>query len=393
LALTLAAGCGGAWAQGMLGGCQVFPTNNIWNRRIDTLPADPNTVTYLRLPAPKPVIVDPVVPINIVPADRPMQALTKIEYADESDAGPFPIPEAPQVEPGNDAHMLIVQQGSCRLFELYAAKQVGGKWSALSTAIFDLNGNRLRPDGWTSTDAAGLPMAAGLLRYDEVRAGAIRHALRMTMPRTQRGYVWPARHFASRQPGRELPPMGLRIRLKASYDLSRFSPETRVVLTALKQYGAFVADNGGAFMFTATPDAWPQKLIDELHTVTSEAFEAVDESELMMSQNSGAAAAPSSTGEVKLEFAPALSLELGQGSVYSVTLTGNAKLAAVSGATPGQVLILRVCQDAAGGHAFLWPATVHGAMKVGAAPGKCSVQQFAATSGGLYASGPGVLDQ
>jgi hypothetical protein len=393
LAVALVAGCGAAWAQATIGGCQVFPANNIWNRRIDTLSVDGNSALYIESAGrAKHLIVDPSIPINVVDATQHAQALTKIDNADESDLGPIPIPEAPRLEGGGDAHLLIVQRGACRLYEIYAARHQGNGWSGSSTAFFDLNSNHLRPDGWTSTDGAGLPVAPGLLRYDEVRAGAIRHALRVTMPKTQRAYLWPARHYASHQESHLLAPMGLRLRLKASFDLSGFSNEARVVLTALKQYGAFVADNGGAFMLTATPDGWPPELITELHTVTGDAFEAVDESELMANPNTAQTQAPG--GEVNVAFAPLLTLDAMQGASQSVTLGADAKLTAIEGATPGALLTLRVCQDARGGHAFVWPKSVHGAMKAGAAPGKCSVQQFVATAeGAWYAAAPGAIDQ
>ena len=185
--------------------------------------------------------------------------------------------------------MLVLQTGTCMLFEFYGAKKQDSGWTALSTAFFDLRSNRLRPDGWTSADAAGLPILPGLLRYEEVKGGQIAHALRMTVPHTQRAYIWPARHCASKNQSHSLPPLGLRLRLKRGFDISGFTPDARVVLLALQKYGAFVADNGKALMFTATPGGWPAELIEELKRVTSDSFEAVDTSGMVVSLNSGQA--------------------------------------------------------------------------------------------------------
>jgi hypothetical protein len=185
--------------------------------------------------------------------------------------------------------MLILQTGVCRLYEIYQAKRQGDWWTASSTAIFDLRSNHLRPDGWTSADAAGLPILPGLLRYEEVKSGQIRHAVRMTVPRSQRAEVWPARHFASSDSNSSLPPMGLRLRLRRDFDISGFSAQARVILVALKKYGAFIADNGSAFFFTAAPDGWPRGLLNELKRVKSDDFEAVDTSSMAIARDSGQA--------------------------------------------------------------------------------------------------------
>jgi hypothetical protein len=198
------------------------------------------------------------------------------DYADESDPGPYPIPRDAPVEAGGDRHVIVVDRDACLLYETFDSHYVGPGWRCGSGARFDLRSNALRPDGWTSADAAGLPILAGLVRRDEVLAGEIRHALRFTVRRTQRAYVHPATHFASdsRDPSR--PPMGLRVRLKASYDLGRFRGAARVILTALKTYGMFVADNGSDWFITGeTNTAWDDEDLDQLKTVPGSAFEVV----------------------------------------------------------------------------------------------------------------------
>lgn len=170
-----------------------------------------------------------------------------------------------QVEGGSDRHAILVDRSSCRLYELYALRREGGRWHAGSGAIWSLRSNRLRPAGWTSADAAGLPILPGLARYDEVARGAIRHALRSTAPRTRRAYVWPARHFASDSTDPRLPPMGLRLRLKASFDVRPFPRQARIVLVALKRYGMLLADNGSSWFVSGAPDRrWSN---DQLHTL------------------------------------------------------------------------------------------------------------------------------
>ena len=393
-ALVSVLSAGMAWGQATVGGCQVFPTNNIWNRTIDNLPVHSRSHDYIvSAGLGRPLLVDPSIPFNVVGPGQPMLNLAKLEETDESDPGPFPIPEQPLIEAPHDSHILIVQTGTCKLYELYAARPSAGGWIVGSSAIFDLTSNRLRPDGWTSTDAAGLPVLPGLLRLEEVKSGSIRHALRMTVPKSQRAYVWPARHYASKLDNGALPPMGLRLRLRKDVDLSGFSKDAQVILLALKRYGMFVTDNGQSFFITATLDPWPQPLLDELKQIKSDVFEAVDESELMLNPNSAQAGPLPPFGEVQVEYAPALNLDLSQGTVFVTTLKGDAKLGAVQNGTPGQMITLRICQDAAGRHQFVWPARVTGAMSVGLAAGKCSAQSFAVSGDELFATGPGSLNQ
>jgi hypothetical protein len=215
------------------------------------------------------------------------------DYDGESDPGPYPIPPDAPIEggPGSDGdrHVLILERDSCTLYELYYAwPQPDGSWHAGSGAIFDLNSHLLRPAGWTSADAAGLPILPGLIRYEEVAAGEIRHAIRFTVPQTRRAYIWPARHYASPLTGEQYPPMGARFRLKKDFDISGFSPDTQVILQALKTYGMILSDNGAAWFISGAPDErWDNDILHELHQVRGSDFEAVDASSLMVDPNSG----------------------------------------------------------------------------------------------------------
>jgi hypothetical protein len=234
-----------------------------------------------------------MVPIHFVPfGDEP-------EAAEESDPGPYPVPTDAPIEGGPDAiddrHVLVVQERSCTLYELYKAVPNGdGSWNAVSSARFDLESNELRIDGWTSADAAGLPIFPGLVRYEEVAAGEINHALRFTAPRTRSAYVWPARHFASRTDEPALPPMGQRFRLKADVDIARFSPENQIILRALQTYGMILADNGSPWFVSGAPaDAWDDDALNtEFRQLRGSDFEAVDVSSLMVDADSGQALAP-----------------------------------------------------------------------------------------------------
>ena len=275
--------------------CPVFPADNAWNRRVDSLPVVPDSGELVAsIGAAKTMHADfgsglwnggPIgIPITTVGASQKKSVVT-FEYADESDRGPYPIPAGVRIEGGptsdGDRHALIVDRDTCRLYELFALRRVNGRWSAGSGAIWDLRSNKLRPAGWTSADAAGLPILPGLARYDEVARGRIDHALRFTVSRTRRAYVWPARHFASSLTDPTLPPMGARLRLKADFDTSGFPRQARVVLVALKEYGMIVADNGSDWYVTGAPD--PRWSNDDLHTlgrVPGSAFEVVDASSL-----------------------------------------------------------------------------------------------------------------
>lgn len=286
-----------------IAGCPLLPANNIWNARVDSLPLDANSATYVNtIGASENVHADfgsgtwaggPIgIPYTVVPGTQAKVAVS-FTYDDESDPGPYPIPPDAPIEggPGSDGdrHILIVDQDNCLLYELfYAFPQPNGSWQAGSGAIYDLNSNALRPAGWTSADAAGLPILPGLVRYDEVDAGEITHAIRFTAPQTRNTYVWPARHYASALTGAQYPPMGQRFRLKAGVDISGYSPEIHVILTALKRYGMILADNGSSWFISGAPDErWNNDHLHELHQLRGSDFEAVDVSSLMLNSNSG----------------------------------------------------------------------------------------------------------
>jgi hypothetical protein len=220
------------------------------------------------------------IPYQVVTAATPRSTVT-FEYDDESDHVGYPIPSNPLIEGGGgttgDRHILMVDKDACRLYELFAAEKVGSTWTAGSGATWDLTSNALRPDGWTSADAAGLPILPGLVRYDEVAAGVIRHALRFTTNQTRKAYIYPARHYASSSTSTSLPPMGLRVRLKASYDISGLSPHARVIAQALKTYGMILADNGSPWYISGMSDPRiDDDVMHELDDITGRDLEVVD---------------------------------------------------------------------------------------------------------------------
>jgi hypothetical protein len=272
--------------------CSIFPKTNAWNQPVDRLPVAHNSAEIIgSIGAGRGLKADfgsglwdgaPIgIPITVVGRRQP-RVRVAFEYADESDRGPYPIPRSVKIEGGRssdgDRHALIVDRDSCRLYELFALYPAGrNRWRAGSGAIWDLRSNRLRPAGWTSADAAGLPILPGLARYDEVRRGVIDHALRFTVRRTRRAYVWPARHFASNLDDPTLPPMGLRVRLKASFDVSGFPRQARIVLVALKRYGMMVSDNGSDWFITGEPHPrWRNDDLRTLGRVKGSDFEVVD---------------------------------------------------------------------------------------------------------------------
>ena len=272
-------------------GCQVFPADNPWNTDISGYPLHPNSDNFLRsIGLDKPLHPDfgtewqgapSGIPYCIVHRGQRKVPVT-FEYADESDPGPYPIPDDAPIEGGpasdGDRHVLVVDVDDCKLYEVFRAFKTEDGWRAGSGAIFDLRSNALRPLGWTSADAAGLPIFPGLVRYDEaVEKGEINHAIRFTCRRTQRGYILPATHFASRSSDPNLPPMGLRVRLKADYDISGFPPEAQVILRALKKYGMILADNGGDWFISGAPDPrWNDENLASLKRVLGRDFEVVD---------------------------------------------------------------------------------------------------------------------
>jgi len=273
------------------GDVPIFPPDNPWNQDISRLPVHPHSVDYIAsIGMEKPL--HPAfgtvwqgapcgIPYCVVGPDQPKVKVT-FEYAGESDPGPYPIPPDAPVEGGADArgdrHVLVIDARSRRLYELFSAYPVEGGWRAGSGAVFDLTSNALRPRGWTSADAAGLPVFPGLARYDEiVERGVLRHALRFTVKRTQRGYIEPATHFASRSRDRTLPPMGLRVRLKAGVDVSTYPAPARVILEGLKRYGMLLADNGGDWYVSGAPHPkWDDEALSTLKRIKGRDFEAVD---------------------------------------------------------------------------------------------------------------------
>lgn len=266
--------------------CPILPASNAVNRDISRAPLDPNSTAYVaaiglggHLHADFGTNPSYGIPYTVVGPQQPRVPIRFTEYGRESDPGPYPVPANAPVEGAGeqgDRHVLVMQKGSCRLYELYAAKRTADGWEAGSGAVFDLRGNALRPDGWTSADAAGLPIFPLLVRYPEVRAGRIDHALRVTVERTQRGYIHPATHFASSSSDASLPPMGLRLRLKASFDTAGYRGQALVVLRALKRYGLIVADNGSSWYITGAPDPrWSDEDLNQLKRVPGSAFEAV----------------------------------------------------------------------------------------------------------------------
>ena len=272
-------------APSTIGGCRVFPSGNAWNRDISRAPVDPRSDEYVRAIGLDANLHpdfgsgrhgDYGIPLTVVPRTQRRVLVRFIAYPQESDRGPYPIPLGARIEGGSDDHVLVVQRGTCKLYELFGARRTAQGWEADSGARFDLRTGALRPRGWTSADAAGLPIAPGLARAEEVRAGAIRHALRVTVPRTGRAFRAPARHFASNSDDPGLPPMGLRLRLKATYSIRGFHGQARVILTALRRYGLIVADNGSPWFVSGTPDRrWKDSDLDQLKRVPGSAFEAV----------------------------------------------------------------------------------------------------------------------
>ena len=289
-----------------VGGCPALPADNIWNTRIDGLSISSLSSSYIASMGSAGLHPDfgtvwngapNGIPFVVVPGTQP-PAPVSFTYADESDPGPYPIPSNAPIEGGpnstGDRHVLVVDTGACKLFELYSAyPQADGSWSAGSGAVFSLGSDALRPAGWTSADAAGLPILPGLVRYDEVAAGRIQHALRFTAVVTQKAYVWPARHYASSNTSTSVPPMGTRVRLKASVDLSSFSPANQVILQALKTYGMLLADNGSNWYVSGAPDSrWNDSDLAALHLIGGGSFEVVDATSLMIDPNSGQARQP-----------------------------------------------------------------------------------------------------
>jgi hypothetical protein len=275
--------------------CPVFPANNPWNQPVDKLPVSADSaqlISSIGLDAH--VHADfgsgkwdggPIgIPFDVV-SHKTKLSRVSFEYADESNRVGYPIPRGVHIEGGphatGDRHALLVDKSNCRLYELYDLRHTGHGWTAGSGAVWSLRSNHLRPAGWTSADAAGLPIFPGLARWDEVARGTIDHALRFTAPQTRRAYVYPARHYASDSNDPSLPPMGLRVRLKASVDVGSFPQQARVVLRALQRYGMILADNGSPWYVSGAPNShWSNDQLHSLGRLTGADFEVVDTSSL-----------------------------------------------------------------------------------------------------------------
>jgi hypothetical protein len=267
--------------------CPIFPATNVWNTRVDSLPVARDSATMINaiglntgLHPDFGSFAGYGIPINVVPNTQTRRRV-RFQYASESDKGPYPIPTHPRIEAGSDRHMLIVDRGNCKLYELYAARHTSTGWHAGSGAIWSLESNHLRPNGWTSADAAGLPILPGLVRHNEVKAGVIDHALRFTAPSTCAGHIYPARHDAGSGSCGRLPPMGLRVRLKASFDVNSLPRPARVIAIALQRYGMILADNGSPWYIQGFSNPlFNDSALHELDRITGADLEVVDTSTL-----------------------------------------------------------------------------------------------------------------
>jgi hypothetical protein len=270
-------------------GCPILPAEDPLNQEIADAPVNPNSANYIASIGLSAHLhpdfgTNPSygIPYTVVGAKQRKASIKFTAYGAESNPGPYPVPTNAPIEGGGkkghgDKHVLVVQEGSCMLYELYDAHRKGAGWAAASGAVFNLRSDALRPEGWTSADAAGLPIFPLLARYAEVNSGQIDHALRVTVPSTQDGYIHPATHYASSNSAPNLPPMGLRLRLKASYSLAGFSGESLVILVALKRYGLIVADNGSPWFITGAPNpGWNDENLEQIKRVPGSEFEAVE---------------------------------------------------------------------------------------------------------------------
>jgi len=286
-------------ADANIANCPMFPANNYWNTPIDSLPVHPQSASWTNsIGSAENIKMDfgsgewdggPIgIPFNVVAGSTVTKYEGEFYYPEESDAGPYPIPDNPQREHDSDHHILVVDTETCILYEVFDANLENGQLTGGGGAIWDLNSNDLRPDEWTSADAAGLPIVPGLIRYDEVAAGEIKHALRFTAEETA-GYIWPARHQTS-DPQDGIPPFGARFRLSADYDISGFPTEMQVILQAMKTYGIILADNGSNWYVSGTPDErWDNDMLHLLDVLTGDDFEAVDTSGMIVDVDSGEA--------------------------------------------------------------------------------------------------------
>jgi hypothetical protein len=285
--------------------CNMTPTDSYWRADVRGLPVHSRSTAYINnISATGSLKADfgsglweggPIgIPYVVVPGTQPKVPIS-FEYDDESDPGPYPIPPNPPIEGGNastgDRHVIVVDKDACKLYETWSTYPNGdGTWRAGSGAVFDMKSNAMRPRGWTSADAAGLPILPGLVRYEEVAEGTVRHAIRITVPRTQRSYVWPARHQAGSTTDLNVPPMGTWLRLKSTIDPNSFDPHVRPIIVALQTHGAIVADNGSAWYISGVPDSrWNNDLLRQLGRIKGTDFQVVDTSSLIVHPDSGKA--------------------------------------------------------------------------------------------------------
>ncbi len=338
--------------------CPMTPADSFWHADVSALPVHAQSATWISSIGPTAGLKadfgagqwngGPIgIPYTTVPGTQPRVPVS-FTYDDESDPGPYPIPPNAPIEGGSsssgDRHVLVVDRDACRLWELYSAypQSGGSSWTAGSGATWDLNANTMRPLGWTSGDAAGLPILPGLVRRDEVAAGEIDHVIRFTAPRTANAYVWPASHKAA-SGGSSDPPMGAWFRLKASYDVSRFSAANQVILRALKKHGMVLADNGSPFFMSGAPDpGWNDSDLNALRTVPGSAFEAVDVSSLKVSNTSYAVAGGTSASAASASSASAPPTELVANPGFETSLAG-------WGSGNGRTLLTRTCVAAHSG--------------------------------------------
>jgi len=268
--------------------CPVFPAGNVWNQDISALPVASNSDTLIAKIGLDTGLHPDFgsyrgygIPYNTVPGTQ-RKLTVRFDYSSQSDHVGYPIPSRPRIEAGSDHHMLIVDSGSCKLYEMWNVRHTRRGWRAGSGAVWKMTSNALRPDGWTSADAAGLPILPGLVRYPEVAAGVIDHALRFTAPQTRDAHIYPARHDAGSGSSASLPPMGLRVRLKASFDLSQLSPQARVVAVALQHYGMILADNGSPWYVSGVSNKrFNDDDLRTLNRITGRDLEVVDTSGLV----------------------------------------------------------------------------------------------------------------
>jgi hypothetical protein len=272
--------------------CTIFPPDNPWNTDISNYPIHNNSDNFIKGIGQDDNFHPDFgtvwgggpngIPYDIVNGSQQKVSIRFTDYGDESDPGPYPVPPNASVEHGEDRHVIVVDLYECMLYELYNAYPEGNGWKASSGALYNLSSNKLRPTGWTSADAAGLPMFPGLVRYDEVESGEINHALRFTTEETQQAFILPATHYASAETDPDLPPMGLRFRLKKDFDISGFSENNQVILRALKKYGMLVADNGGNWFLSGAPDTrWDDEDLAELKEIKGSDFEVVYTGEIV----------------------------------------------------------------------------------------------------------------